>query len=337
MSRKEKLKRPKDMNHLIDIFEAFQEFHLISAGIQLGFFDFLGKRSLTAEEIANSLNFEIAMMKAWCEAATSCGYLKLDNNKFSLSRWSKAYLLSTSPTYIGYLCKYIKILPEAYSNLESRFQGRRPLMKSQHAMNSVESIAPIAQLAVPALMLSKKCHILDLGCGLGSYLINFALKNPRITGVGVDGGWIAAIVYEARKRVEKYKLQDRIKIILADVMELELDEKFDVIFMSGFLQAFTSEEALTLLKKTKLWLKPNGVLILQEMLLREGRFEPKANTLLNLFLHLETSQAGLFEYKELKRMLNKGQFSITKRIDVKFVVRLIISFPGLHSSPPSET
>ena len=151
---------------------------MITAGIELGVFDFIGKRSLTAEEIADSLNFEIAMMKVWCEAATSCGYLKLDDNKFSLSRWSKAFLLSSSPTYLGYLCKYIKILPEAYSDLESRFQGRRPLMESQHAMNSVESIAPIAQLAVPALVqnipiLSKKCHILDLGCGLGSYLINF--------------------------------------------------------------------------------------------------------------------------------------------------------------------
>ncbi|MHA1131492.1 MAG: hypothetical protein ACTSQI_07130 [Candidatus Helarchaeota archaeon] len=59
MSGKEKLKRPKDMNHLIEIFEAFQEFHLITAGIEPGVFDFLGKRSLTAEEIADSLVFEM--------------------------------------------------------------------------------------------------------------------------------------------------------------------------------------------------------------------------------------------------------------------------------------
>jgi hypothetical protein len=79
-------------------------------------------------------------------------------------------------------------------------------METQHALKTVESIAPIARLVVPVLIqnvpiLREKCHILDLGTGLGGYLIQFALNNPNLTGVGVDGGWVAAIVYEARKNV----------------------------------------------------------------------------------------------------------------------------------------
>ncbi|HUY00638.1 MAG TPA: class I SAM-dependent methyltransferase [Candidatus Deferrimicrobium sp.] len=315
------LKRPKGMEHLIDIFNSLQEFYLISAGIELKIFDFLEKKEVTAEDLAKNMNFEVELMKAWCNAATSCGYLILNHDKFTLSKWSKAFLLSTSPTYIGYLCKYTKILPEAYFNLEARFKGNRPLMEAQHALNSVESIAPLARLAVPILMqnipiLQKKCHILDLGCGLASYLINFALNNPELTGVGIDGGWIAAIVYEAKLNVKKHNLQDRIKIVLADVLELELNEKFDIIFMSGFLQAFKPENVILILKKVNNWLKPDGALILQEMLLEKGRLEPQSNALLNLFLHLETSQAGLFEYEQLEALLIEGKFSKIRRIDV---------------------
>jgi SAM-dependent methyltransferase len=271
-------------------------------------------------------------MKAWCDAAASCGYLTINNNKFTLSKWSKAFLLSKSPSYIGYLCKYTKIIPEAYSNLEARFKGNRPLMEAQHALNSVESIAPLAHLAVPILMqnipiLQKKCYVLDLGCGLASYIINFALNNPELTGIGIDGGWIAAIVNEAKLNVKRHNLQDRIKIVLADVLELELNEKFDVIFMSGFLQAFNPENAIIILKKVIKWLKPNGLLILQEMLLEQGRLEPQANALLNLFLHLETSQAGLFEYAQLEALLIEAKFSKIRRIDVLPQITHVIAQP----------
>jgi hypothetical protein len=86
--------------------------------------------------------------------------------------------------------------------------------------------------------------------------------------------------------------------------------------MSGFLQAFNPENALTILKKAWGWLKPRGLVILQEMLLEEGRLRPKSNSLLNLLLHLETSQAGLFEYDQLKAMLLEAQFPEIKRIDI---------------------
>jgi ubiquinone/menaquinone biosynthesis C-methylase UbiE len=194
-------------------------------------------------------------------------------------------------------------------------------METRHAMDTVESIAPFAQLTVPLLIqnvpiLKEKCQVLDLGTGLGSYLIKLALMNPQLRGIGVDGGWIAEIVYEARRRVERNKVQDRIKIILADVMDLELTEKFDVILMSGFLQAFNPENARRILQKAHFWLKPNGKLVLQEMLLEEGRLRPKSNALLNLLLHLETPQAGLFEYKQLEEMLKSAQFAEVKRIDI---------------------
>jgi cyclopropane fatty-acyl-phospholipid synthase-like methyltransferase len=104
--------------------------------------------------------------------------------------------------------------------------------------------------------------------------------------------------------------------MLADVLDLELTETFDVVFMSGFLQAFNRENAIFILKKVRGWLKPNGKLVLQEMLLEEGRIKPKSNALLNLLLHLETPQAGLFEYKQLVEILNEAQFSELKRIDI---------------------
>lgn len=315
------IKQPKGMDHLVNLLDALQEFHVISAGIELGLFDLLEKKTLSAEEIADNLGFERALTQAWCEAAAACGFLLNDNKKFTLTNWSKSFLLSKEPTYFGSLHLYTQLIPEAFSNLKARFNGKRPLMETRHAIETVESIAPFAQLIVPLLIqnvpiLKESCQVLDLGTGLGSYLIKLALLNPQLKGVGVDGGWVAEIVYEARRRVEQNKVQDRIKIILADVMDLELMEKFDVILMSGFLQAFNPENALKILQKAYFWLKPNGKLVLQEMILEEGRIRPKSNVLLNLLLHLETPQAGLFEYKQLEAMLKSAQFSEVRRIDI---------------------
>ncbi len=315
------IRQPKGVDHLINLLDALQEYHLIDAGIELGLFELLEKKTLSAEEIADGLGFERGLTQAWCEAAASCGFLVNEGSEFSLTNWSKSFLLSKVPMYFGSLHLYTKIIPEAFSNLKARFSGKRPLMEARHAIDTVESIAPFAQLTVPLLIqnvpiLKESCWVLDLGTGLGSYLIKLALMNPQLRGIGVDGGWIAEIVYEARRRVERNKVQDRIKIILADVMDLELTEKFDVILMSGFLQAFNQENALKILQKAHFWLKPNGKLVLQEMLLEEGRIRPKSNALLNLLLHLETPQAGLFEYKQLEAMLKSAQFSEVKRIDI---------------------
>ncbi len=321
VDNKKKQKLPKDIQHLTNLLNNLQEFHLIEAGIRLGIFDLMGKKKLRVNEIADELGFEKELIKVWCEAATSCGYLEKDQDQFYLSRWSKYYLVKKAPTYIGYLCKYTNIIPEAFSEIEARFRGIRPLMETQHAMNTVESIAPIAKLAIPILIqeipiLREKCHVLDLGCGLGSYLINLALSNPELTGIGVDGGWIAAIVYEARKNVQKHNLQDRIEIKLADVFDLELNDQFDIVLMSGFLQAFSPSNAVNLLKKVRTWLKPGGMLILQEMLLDEDHIHPKPNALLNLLLHLETPEAGLFDYKQLTELLIEAKFSDIRKIDL---------------------
>lgn len=317
--KKDKEKSPKGMEHLIGLMNGLQEFHLIRAGIQLGLFDFLATKASTTDELAGALGFEKEVTQAWCEAATACGYLQIEDRRFNLTNWSKMYLDSTSTTYIGYLCKYATIIPEAYSDIQARFTGKRPLMETQHALETVKSIAPIAKMVVPILIqsvpvLKEKCHVLDLGTGLGSYLITMALANPNLTGLGVDGGWIAEIVYEARRNVLRHQVQDRIRILLADVLDLELTEKFDIVFMSGFLQAFNHENALTILKKAKSWLKPTGKLILQEMLLEEGRMRPKANALLNLLLRLETPQAGLFEYHALERLLLETHFTDIKKL-----------------------
>jgi len=316
-----RIKQPKGMEHLIDLLDSLQEFHVIAAGIELGFFEILENKTLTAEEIADAMGFERELTKAWCDAAAGCGYLIISDDKFALTKRCKMFLLSKSPTYFGSLHKYTKIVPEAFSDLKARFSGKRPLMETRHAMDTVESIAPFAQFIVPILIqnvpiLKERCHVLDLGTGFGSYLIKLALMNPQLTGLGVDGGWIAEIVYEAKRNVERFKVQDRIKIMLADVMDLELAEKFDVVFMSGFLQAFNPENALYILKKVRCWLKPHGKLVLQEMLLEEGRTKPKSNVLLNLLLHLETPQAGLFEYKQLEEILHEAQYSEIKRIDI---------------------
>ena len=42
---------------------------------------------------------------------------------------------------------------------------------------------------------------------------------------------------------------------------------------------------------------------------------PKSNVLLNLLLHLETPEAGLFDFKQLRELLTEANFSEIKRLD----------------------
>ena len=74
-------------------------------------------------------------------------------------------------------------------------------------------------------------NILEVGTAIGYSAIRMALVNPRIKIVTIERD--EARYLEAVKNVKKMGLEDRITLVFKDALEVNLNEKFDLIFLDG--------------------------------------------------------------------------------------------------------
>ena len=73
--------------------------------------------------------------------------------------------------------------------------------------------------------------VLEIGTAIGYSAIMMALANPRLKVVTIERDEKRYL--EALKNVKKFGLEDRITLLFNDALEVNLHEKFDLIFLDG--------------------------------------------------------------------------------------------------------
>ena len=117
------------------------------------------------------------------------------------------------------------------------------------------------------LKLKPKHHLLEIGCGWGSFAIYAAKKYKcKITCITLSKKQFLYV----KKRVSELKLNNKIKIKLIDYRSL--NGKFDRIASIEMFEAVGEKYWDTYFKKVKELLKPNGLAALQIITINNKRF-----------------------------------------------------------------
>jgi SAM-dependent methyltransferase len=101
--------------------------------------------------------------------------------------------------------------------------------------------------------------VLSLGCGRGWFEIMLSEHADRVLGVDSSPESIEA----ARHRSEREGTTN-VDFECADVTQLCLDRRFDMVVCEGFLHHLTDSEGLTLLRRIRDHLRPGGLLHTQD-------------------------------------------------------------------------
>ena len=110
---------------------------------------------------------------------------------------------------------------------------------------------------VEEAILNPGSNILDLMCGYGRHALEFARRKINVTAVDNLPDYINEI--NEKSRSEQLPLQ----CICTDVLELQVDQKYDVVIcMGNSLQFFNEEEIVRLLLNISEHLKPDGKLFI---------------------------------------------------------------------------
>jgi SAM-dependent methyltransferase len=195
--------RQAQMGKIFGYLKGIHASHLIDLGVRLGLFDRLAAHpaGLSAEALAAQTGLHPPYVRVWCE--TACGLELLDYDPaagYHLAPFMDELLGQPAATY------YLGRFPDAhlqvardYAAYPELFRGGGVVPYQQHDEAFFRSIAEglrtlprmffdavLPNLPDLAARLDAGARILDVGCGGGFALVEFATRNATARAVGID-------------------------------------------------------------------------------------------------------------------------------------------------------
>ena len=258
---------------------------------ELGLFEALRARPLTAAELTTAITIEARGAEAMAGLMTALGFLALADGAYHLTELARHYLLADSPFYWGGFLRRIRTNPIDCNRLidslrrgasarEARVSGemwRAPRPPPQaleaftHAMHA-HSFA-LAMRAVPALKLDAARTFLDVAGGSGSYAIAAANHHPHLRCTVLDLGPVCAV---ARDYIAKAGASARIATVEADMFAEAWPSGVDRVFLSDVFHDWDDEQCTALAARAFTALAPGGQIVVHEMLVSDGKDGPLA-------------------------------------------------------------
>lgn len=327
----------------------FQTVVLFRMGRQLGIFDYLYEKAqtltsggrissvtFTPDEISEKLNLNSRYLDAWLHLAVECGIFEIDGScDRCLKTASHVYDLLVDRNNISYVGNGIglfSLMIPFYDYFLEYFKTGQVLSTTSVSDFPEELVSSITKEGhqmsatmgkIVERLFSKYCKehkrilrnqgtLLEVGCGYGFNLENWAKKNKhaRIVGIDID----PKAVEFTKKIVDQNSWNDRIEVMNTTIDEYALanKSKFDVIILNQVLHEMDPDENYRkrVLEDLYTMLKDNGILVVGESMI-PGIFAAKEKVQIFEVMHkwLEVVFGSHFyDEKSFKELISSTSF-----------------------------
>ncbi len=268
--------------------------NVLVTAIKQKIFDHLGEPE-SSDHIARLLNSHPRNTKIFLNALAGVGVIHKKNGQFFNTPESDAFLVSTSPSYLGkFFCRvrYFFTRCRSSEHMESLLingpenkTGTRDdaewvaytRQASAHQFCGPAQRTAKFLASLPEFSGMKK--MLDLGGGAGFYAMLTVSAHKTMTGVVFD---LPPVVAVAREFIREYGFSDRVSTMGGDYTTDPLGDSYDLVYAGGTLN-FAKVHIDTVFRKIYTALNPGGVFISQHGSVSRDRTEPGDQVLDFLF------------------------------------------------------
>jgi hypothetical protein len=282
----------------------------LHAAVKLNLFTVIGTRHVSAVELARDLHADQRALSMLLNALVAMELLVHSGDRYANTTESHAFLVKSSPQYLGYMILHHYHLVPSWAELaESVTLGQPVRGRSSHGseekreaflmgmFNNAMSIAPGVATRID---LSGCRRFLDVGGGPGTYAIHFCLQNPQLHGTIFD---LPTTRPFAEKTVARFGLADRIDFLPGDYLAEEIQGHYDAAWLSHILHGEGPEDCQRIIDKTARALERGGKIFIHEFILNDSMDGPLFPALFSLNMLLGTASGQSYSEGELKGML----------------------------------
>lgn len=284
---------PVDDRPVWDVVFAVYGYPALLLAHRLKVFPFLADGPRTLIEICNSLNIKQRPTEAILTAATSLGFLSLQEKRYSLTAISEEYLLEKSPSYFGFfwdlmidnyqVCSFTSLekailtdSPQAYGGGDIFKTHEEQLELLRRFTRGMHSISITSAFVWPEVLdFSQHRLMLDIAGGSAAHSIGAATKLPNLKVIFLD---FLPVCQVAQEYINQHGLQERIKTQEINIWSDHWPSA-DLHFFSNIYHDWPPEKCHFLTAKSFNSLESGGRIVIHEMLYddqKTGPFAPAA-------------------------------------------------------------
>lgn len=301
----------------VDTIDKLEDARVLLAALEFDVFSVLGKKRMTAGQVARKTQTTEEGMDALLHALAALGALrKTGDGRFACTPEMYRHFCRSSPDYkrgTAFLklekndewAKLIRTIREGRDPAEFE-GGDDPEFRHlfSHAMH--ERSEPYAgQLAGILKKQQPIGRFLDLGGGPGSYCAAVLRKDRKAEATLLDR---QAACEVARELFGKEPFWNRFHLLPGDLFSTDYGEDYDTVLFSNILHIYNPAENKKLLKKIHRALKPGGRVAIVDFFLKENRTAPYEAALFSLTMLLFTQTGKTYTFKECEGLLKQTGF-----------------------------
>ena len=291
---------------------------------------------LTLAEISEKTKIPIYGIKVLIEAGLSLEVLMLKNDKLFITKtgW---FLLNDPLTKVNMDFTH-DVNYEGFFRLEESIRTGKPeglkvfgkwntvyealsslpehVQKSWFAFDHYSSDAAFPEV-VKYLFTSNPQRILDIGGNTGKFSIFCALNNPDVKLTILD---LPGQLEKARKNINDLGLSERIDTLAINLLDhtIEYPKNYDIAWMSQFLDCFSKNDIIELLKKAKKSLSDKGSIFILETLWDRQKYDAATYSLHATSLYFTCIANGcsqMYHSEDMHQMISEAGLKLEKEWD----------------------
>ncbi len=295
-----------------------------------------GKEGLTLEVIAAKVKLPVYGARVLLESGLSMGLVLINEEKYTLAKTGHFILHDpltiTNMNFVHDVC--YKGLFELDNSIETgKPAGLKEFGEWQTIYEGLSQLPEHVQkswfsfdhffsdnafpLVLPQVYKNGVKKLLDIGGNTGKWAVSSVKFSPDVSITIMD---LPGQLNVAKQRIAQLGLNDRISFLPVNILDesIQFPKGFDVIWMSQFLDCFSEDEIVSILKRCHAALDENGMVIILEPFWDKQRFEIAAFCLHQTSLYftaLANGTSQMYSAATFFKCIDRAGFDIVEEID----------------------
>ena len=297
-------------DHILQTGLAFWASKTLMSAVEMELFTELAKGPETLESLTGRLGLHPRSSRDFLDALVALGFLEREDGRYRNSPSSDVFLDKHKPSYIGGIVEmanqrlychwtHLTTALRTGKNQNEAAHGEPDIFAAIYSdpgrlktfLHAMTGISRGANMTIAAKFpWAQYKTVADCGTAQGDLIVQVALKNPHLQGVGFDLPEVAPIFEE---HVQENGLSSRVKFQPGSFFTDPLP-KVDVIMMGHILHDWNLDEKKMLIRKAFEALPPGGAYIVYESIIDDERCKNSFGLLMSLNMLIESP--GGFDY-----------------------------------------
>lgn len=303
-------------------------YRAMATGLELGLFETLNKRPLSAAEVARQTETNERGMCLLLEALVAIGYVRKNKDQYENTKMTEKWLLQDSPTSFAGLMPHMTDVVDLSKNLTESIRQGEPAINlyewlsndAKIANNFHQGMLAAARISCDEIIKRTKLpatarKLIDLGGSHGLYSIRFCKQCANLSATVFD--WHHAREL-AEETIEAEKMTDRVTFREGDFFEDDIDNGWDAALLFNIVHMHKPDRNKELFRKISAAMNQGGTVVIMD---QTGVEEP--GPMGRAFARLEglnlynALNAQTYPPKEIEGWLNTCGFGETRSVPLK--------------------